>query len=425
MLQNKEKQNIPKEWIYKSIGEFCEVINGSTPKSQVAKYWNGEIVWATPNDVRDSNIFISDSERKITREGLKSIGDRSVPENSIVISTRAPIGYVGVTKQQTAFNQGCKGIMSNSSHPVFLYYSMLNDGQKLKKMGAGSTFPELSAGDLKKHSLLLPPLKEQQKIVEVLGAVDEEIEKTKEVIKATEKLKKGLMQQLFTRGIGHTKFKQTELGEIPESWEVIKIQELIDGKIILENQDGNHGGDHPKSKEYVDEGIPFISAADVRHGRVDLEGCHFLPRERTDKLRIGFAKEGDVLLTHKGSVGNVAVVPKTKYTYLMLTPQVTYFRTDSKRIANTYLAYLFESPGFQRSLKAAARQSTRDFLSITNQRQLKIAFTSVVSEQKEIAEILSAVDKKISVNKKLLTKQTELKKGLMQDLLSGVKRVKV
>jgi type I restriction enzyme S subunit len=120
----------------------------------------------------------------------------------------------------------------------------------------------------------------------------------------------------------------------------LKIQDLVDTDAVLEIQDGNHGEKHPKSSDYVGEGIPFIMAKNVSQGSVDLISCKFLPREKADKLRIGFAKSGDVLLTHKGTVGHVAVVPEV-HPYIMLTPQVTYYRVDGAKLHNRYLAYTF------------------------------------------------------------------------------------
>jgi type I restriction enzyme S subunit len=303
---------------------------------------------------------------------------------------------------------------------LLAYYLTHYKKEEIGKLGQGSTIVHLYGSNIKNLEVVIPKnIDEQEKIAKILGTVDENIEKIQKVIEAIEKLKRGLMQQLFTRGIGHTKFKETKIGPIPEGWEVVTIQNLIDRKIIIGNQDGNHGGIHPKASDYVSGGIPFISASDVREGRVDLKNCHFLSEEHAKKLRIGFAKENDVLLTHKGSVGNVAIVPKLNTDYIVLTPQVTYYRLNKDLLDGGYLSYVFQSDYFQSLFKSSSRQSTRDFLSITNQRKLMIPFTKNLNEQQKIANILSAADEKISVNKKLKEKLTLLKKGLMQDLLSG------
>ena len=105
-----------------------------------------------------------------------------------------------------------------------------------------------------------------------------------------------------------------------------KIKDLIADEAILEIQDGNHGEKHPKESDYVEEGIPFLMARDFQAGQLDLRGACKIPKSLGDQLRIGFARTGDVLLTHKGSIGLVAIVPEVA-DYVMLTPQVTYYRT--------------------------------------------------------------------------------------------------
>lgn len=411
MTKLKEKQNIPEGWSIFALGDFCKIVNGSTPKSAVSKYWNGDLIWVTPNDVRDANVFILDSERKITEEGLKSIGDRFVPEKSIVLSTRAPIGYVAVTKHQTAFNQGCKGIICNSSHPVFLYYHLLNDRQKLKKMGAGSTFPELSTGDLKKHTLLLPPLKEQQKIAGILELVDAEIEQTKSVIKATEKLKRGLMQGLCTRGIGHTKFKQTELGEMPEGWEVVNLEDVAHLST----------GTTPSTSKlsYYQGDVPFIKTGQVVNNRITDAEVYISENAVTD-YRLKKYKPGTVLMAMYGqgkTRGQVALLDIEA-----CTTQNAAAIEPGNKLDSEYLWFYLKSQYEQ--LRKGGVQGHISHLNLTVLKKLEFALPPV-TEQKKIVDVLVVIDKKINVNRKLLAKQIELKKGLMRDLLSGVKRVKV
>ena len=121
------------------------------------------------------------------------------------------------------------------------------------------------------------------------------------------------------------------------------IGELVASGAIREIQDGNHGELHPKASEYVDDGIPFVMASDLKDGRLNLEEAKKLRKSRTDRLRIGFARAGDVLLTHKGTVGLVAIVPEI-VDYVMLTPQVTYYRVNADKLDAHYLALAFRTP---------------------------------------------------------------------------------
>ena len=158
------------------------------------------------------------------------------------------------------------------------------------------------------------------------------------------------------------------------SFREVTIAELENSDAILAIQDGNHGEKHPKANDYVEHGIPFIMASDLRDGRVDLDGASKLPQSITDRLRIGFCHGGDVLLSHKGSVGYVAIAPEYD-PYLMLTPQVTYYRVNEEKLSHEFLSYAFRDPTFQKRLASAAgQQGTRGYVGITAQRKLKLRF---------------------------------------------------
>jgi len=222
--------------------------------------------------------------------------------------------------------------------------------------------------------------------------------------------------------------------EIPNEWEFEKIGNLLDKKIILEIQDGNHGELHPKLNEFVSTGIPFVTANCIIDNQIDFKKCNFLTKERVKKLRIGFSKPNDVILTHKGSLGLCAIVPDTVKT-LIMSPQTTYYRLSTK-MNTKFLFYAFQSYLFQKQLFILGKQSTRDYVGITAQEELKIIIMPK-PEQDKIATILSNIDSLIMQCKKIIghTKKSNdvkktinlerLKKGLMQKLLTGQIRVKV
>ena len=191
------------------------------------------------------------------------------------------------------------------------------------------------------------------------------------------------------------------------------IGELVSDRSILAIQDGNHGESHPKASEYVEEGIPFIMASDIRDGRLILSGAKRLPRARTDKLRIGFALPGDVLLSHKGTVGEVAIVPNMN-DYVMLTPQVTYYRTNREKLDPRYLAFAFRSPSFQAQLLNISAQSTRPYVAISTQRHLTVPWHPI-ADQCRIASNLGAYDDLIEVNLRRTELLEEIARRLFEE----------
>lgn len=218
-------------------------------------------------------------------------------------------------------------------------------------------------------------------------------------------------------------YSKTEMGILPKGWKVYSIGELVENGIIEKPLDGNHGNIHPKSTDFVDDGIPFIMANSVCEGILDLKHCHFITKEKAENLQKGFSITGDVLLTHKGTVGNVAIVGKISTPYIMLTPQVTYYRVkDKSRITNTFIRYYFESAKFQGILQSLSGGGTRAYIGITKQRQLPFILPPL-PEQKAIAQALSDVDVAIAEIDRLITKKRNIKQGAMQQLLTGKKRL--
>lgn len=185
--------------------------------------------------------------------------------------------------------------------------------------------------------------------------------------------------------------------DIPLSWQYVSIKTLIDNGVLEKNQDGNHGEIHPKSSEFVESGIPFVMANDVNNGVIDLDNCKFITRERAEKLRIGFAKAGDVLITHKATMGRVGIVPEVD-DYIMLTPQVTYYRIkDSKQLTKEFLYCLFSEQGFQHRFCSDGEQSTRSYLGITNQRKLQVILPSADAVSRFSSTVQQLLNYKICI----------------------------
>lgn len=186
------------------------------------------------------------------------------------------------------------------------------------------------------------------------------------------------------------------------NWRTITIRQLVDEGVISAPSDGNHGEIHPKGDDFIASGIPFVMASDVINGKVDLTNCKFISKTQADSLRKGFSFEGDVLLTHKATIGRTAIVPKIDTPFIMLTPQVTYYRiNDEKKLNNRFLKYSFDNKTFQETLSLwSGAGSTRAYLGITGQLNLTVQLTDI-DNQIKIADVLSAIDIKIDCNNRI------------------------
>lgn len=159
-----------KAWSQAKLADVADILNGGTPKSNVAGFWDGEHQWLTPADMgKMAGREIAETPRTITAMGLAKSSARLAPPKSVILSTRAPIGHLAINAVPMAFNQGCRALVPGSKlDHVFLYYFLLHSRELLNDLGTGTTFKELSATSLKTVQIPLPPLEEQKRIVAVL-----------------------------------------------------------------------------------------------------------------------------------------------------------------------------------------------------------------------------------------------------------------
>ncbi|MEM2144993.1 MAG: restriction endonuclease subunit S [Candidatus Jordarchaeaceae archaeon] len=412
---------IPKDWKVKKISDLFVVETGTTPSTRQREYWEeGKINWLTPTDLSKLNgkIHVDSSERKITEKALKEMNLTLMPEGSIIISTRAPVGYVAVLGEAATFNQGCKGLIpknfEKTSSEFYCYY-LLSKKQILENLSGGSTFKELSKKILETLTVPFPLFSEQQKIAEVLSTVDDAIQKVNEAITKTERLKKGLMQKLLTKGIGHKEFKDTEIGKIPKEWQVVQL-----GEIVANIKNGFASGKRDEN------GIVQIRMNNITtDGRLLLDS--YLKVPIPDRIDEWLLKENDLLFNNTNSIDLVgkSTIFKGAPFPCTFSNHFTRIRFKEKLVLPDWILYhflIYWEKGYFRSV--AIRHVGQAAVHTSYLLKLKIPMPSL-SEQKRIVEMLSAVDKELELCRKRREKFERIKKGLMNDLLTGRKRVKV
>ena len=195
-----------------------------------------------------------------------------------------------------------------------------------------------------------------------------------------------------------------------------KVEQLIAEGILFAPMDGNHGEKHPKTSDYVEKGVPFILVPDLVDGTVDLDNCNYISEEQAKTLRKGFSITGDVLFTHKATIGKVALVDTKGYEYIILTPQVTYYRVkDDKILCNEYLYYYFQSHTFQETFRLfASSGGTRDYLGIVAQQKLPIIYPDI-DVQKDIVGVLKNFDNLIHNNNKRIRILEQMAENLYKE----------
>lgn len=211
-------------------------------------------------------------------------------------------------------------------------------------------------------------------------------------------------------------YKKTELGWIPNEWKCESLSQLIKNNYINEVLDGNHGALYPRNEEFIEAGVPYISANSINNNRIDFSKAKYLSEERANKFKKGIAHNGDVLFAHNATVGPTALL-ETNLNKVILSTSLTYYRVNNKYINNKYLMYYMSSQYFVKQYSRRMSQTTRNQVPIGVQKEF-IHLIPPLKEQEKIAEILSTVDSQIDYTDELIEKTKELKKGLMQRLLT-------
>lgn len=237
---------IPQEWEVRKIKQSFSIVSGATPKSEVAEYWDGEIVWVTPADYKTEDIYVAAGRRNLSQDGYNSCGTTIVPRGSIIFSKRAPIGSVAISKVELCTNQGCLScVPKNDSVSKYFYYCMSAFTEIFNLLGTGTTFKEISADNFANFRLPYPNEKAQQKIADFLdhkcAEIDAIIEKTKATIEEYKKLKQSVITEAVTKGIrGDRPMKDSGIEWVPminSEWTISRIglqYNIILGKMLCD-----------------------------------------------------------------------------------------------------------------------------------------------------------------------------------------------
>ena len=415
---------IPEEWEHKELDTISRITGGGTPDTTKNEYWDGDIPWAVPTDITnlDGN-YIENTQRKITKEGLDRSSSKLLPKNSILLTTRATIGYCAICTEPMATNQGFQNVICNSDvDNLFILYALRFNKNLLISLANGTTFTEISKRNVSSVKIAIPRLPEQQKIASILSNVDDTIQKTDQIIKQTQRLKKGMMQKLLTRGIGHTKFKKVKwyFGkeiEIPEEWEIFLLKDISENGLL--------NGIFKRKSEFG-SGTPLINVFDLYTG-IDIDVNNLQKVKVTEKeLKKFHVKIGDIFFDRSSlvlaGIGHSNIILKKSEPVVF---ECHVMKLSPKEIIiPEFLLYFTKSTLFTNYIMSIAKVATMTTISQPDLENAKILIPPQ-SEQKQIASILSNVDTQIQKEKIHKSNLERLKKGLMQKLLTGQIRVKV
>ena len=295
--------SIPSHWGVSALKRLFLIINGSTPESAEPSYWGSDVVWVTPADLGKLNADkLHSSERMLTVDGLANCGARLVPADSIVLSTRAPIGHVAIGTVPFCTNQGCRALVSEREANIkYWYYLLLNAKNALQVLGQGTTFMELPSSTLSDFLVCSPPLDEQHAISNYLDSettrIDELLREKDELIGLLREARVSLISELISgSNLPGSPSGNEWIPHLPTGWELKKLKHL--GQV----RSGLAKGKDSEGKETVE--LPYLRVANVQDGHLDLTEISTIPVEVSAVERFS-VMAGDVLMNEGGDYDKV------------------------------------------------------------------------------------------------------------------------
>jgi type I restriction enzyme S subunit len=404
---------LPNNWLLQPISEFGDIVTGTTPSTKREEYYGGPYKLISPADLNDSK-YVATSHRLITDKGLSV--SRILPRDSILVGCIGNVGKTALTADEmSASNQQINAIICNKSHsPHFVYYLMVSARSLFEKTAVKTTLPILNKSNFRRIELPVPPLPEQKAIAHVLSTVQLAIEKQAEILRTLAELKRALMNQLFTHGTRGEPTKQTEIGKMPESWPLKRIDDVFEtqlGKMLSEKA---RRGKTP---------LPYLRNRNVQWGCIETDDLAYMDFDQREATKFRLRK-GDLLVCEGGVVGRAAIW-KGEIEECYYQKALHRLRPKNTEVTNEFLAYWL-SYAFELTniYGITGASSTIAHLPEITLKALRVPIPGG-GEQDKIVRIFGAIDSKIELVEKKKSKLELLFRTLLNELMTGRIRVNI
>lgn len=367
-----------------TISEIGEIVSGATPKTTVSANFGGDIPWITPADLSGhSKKYISHGARNLTMQGYNSCSTQLMPPGSVLLSSRAPIGYVAIAKNKICTNQGFKSIVPKEIiDSEFLYYQLKYLRNVLQDLGSGTTFKELSAKKLSSVQVVVPPIEVQHAIVskieELFSRLDASVA---ELQTAKEKLKV---------------YRQAVLKEAFDQAVSMGAREMTIDNLLVQTRKGMSTGPFGtmlKKHEHQRKGVPVLGIENIGKGKFISGNKIFVSAEKAVELQAFRLHAGDIIISRSGTVGELCVVPPHMENALLST-NLMRISLNQEIVLSPYFVYLFQSKGVViDQVKELCKGSTRMFLNQTILKQIRFPIPSIPVQQK----LINLVESQLSI----------------------------
>ena len=347
------------------LGEICEIVSGSTPKTGIAEYWDGNLKWITPAEIDDESYIITDSARKLTELGVKKTGLSSFPSGTVILSSRAPIGKVAIAGCEMYCNQGFKNLIcSDRINNRYLYWFLKGNTAYLNSLGRGATFKEISKKIVSDIEINVPEISQQLAAVDALERVSEIIRLRKNQLQKLDELIKARFVEMF----GDCKSR-------------VSMNELC--SIIT---DGTH-----QPPRFQESGIPFIFVSNLVGNVVTYNAEKFISEDTYAELYKRTPIEiGDLLLSTVGSYGHPAVVTEDRK--FLFQRHIAYLKPRHNMVNSFYLHSALLAPDGQRQIEEKVKGIAQKTLNLSEIKKIVVPLPTI-EEQNQFEKFVSQTDK--------------------------------
>ena len=383
------------EWIEKTLGELGDIVGGATPSTKHEEYYGGNIAWITPKDLSLlKGRYISYGERSITEAGLASCSAQMMPPNTVLFTSRAPIGYVAIARQSVCTNQGFKSVVPHECvDSLFLYYLLKFNKERIEAMGSGTTFKEVSGKTMKAVQVRIPrKIEDQKKIASILDSIDTKIENNAKINDNLQLQVMALFHQMFDESNSNRKN--------------IRAEEYFDISI----------GKTPPRKEPQwfskdSSDCVWVSISDMGScGLYIGDSSEYLTHDAVERFNVKIVPDNTVILSFKLTVGRVAITDGCMTT----NEAIAHFKTSQPKI-NEYLYCYLKNFNFQ------TMGSTSSIATAVNSKMVKgMPFIVPTDEELEkFHSIVSPLFTMIKSNQRESKHLAKLRDALLPKLMSG------
>ena len=383
------------------LGDICTIASGSTPKSNVPEYWDGDIKWITPAELSEESYIIYDSVRHITELGVAKTGLKPFPEGTVILSSRAPIGKTAIAGCEMYCNQGFKNLIcSDAINPRYLYWFLSCNTEYLNSLGRGATFKEISKEIVANIEIPLPSMEQQIGVAEKFEKISELIALRKEQLAKLDQLVKSRFVELFGDPMDN-----------PMGWDRVNISAVVGGKVS--------NGFFAKRDDYCDDGnVKVLGVANVVNRMYS--NTEDLPKTNGTEIDVAKygVKYGDLLFCRSSlvaaGIGKASIVPKGTPNNVLFECHVIRLPLDLKKCVPEFMQVLSTTDYFRNQVIAQSKTATMTTIGQDGILKTDIILPPMEIQKKFLAFVEQTDKSKLAIQQSL-DKLELLKKSLMQE----------